>query len=68
MPRFFFNVQKEHWIPDKQGIEMASADDAKREAQRLARLLPKTADHKKASIIVTDESNATVCQITVWEP
>ena len=68
MPKFFFNVRNEHWIPDTTGVEMASADDAKLEAQRLARLLPKSADRKKASIVVTDEIGATVCEITVWEP
>ena len=68
MPRFFFNVRNEHWIPDKQGIDLASPDDAKLEAQRLARLLPRSTDHKKATIIVTDENGTTICEVTVWEP
>ena len=68
MPKFFFNVRNEHWIPDTEGADMLSADDAKREAQRRARLLPKTHDRKKASVVVTDVSGATVCEITVWEP
>jgi hypothetical protein len=68
MPKFFFNVRNEHWIADNQGLEMASSDDAKREAQRLARLLPRTTDHKKATIVVTDEGGATICEVTVWEP
>jgi hypothetical protein len=67
MPRYFFNVRDGATVPDTEGVELASLDDAKAQARRLASMFKRgPSDAPPASIEVTDESGATVFTLTIW--
>jgi hypothetical protein len=67
MPRYFFNVRNGGTVPDAEGVELASVDAAKTEARRISALFKRnTSDAPPASIVVTDETGATVFTLTIW--
>ena len=66
MPRYFFNLRNEGFIPDQVGIELPGDDAARLEAWRLARLLPKTSEGSpQAVIVVTDDQGNAICEIGI---
>lgn len=63
MPRYYFNVSDGSYIADSAGVELASEQDARNEALRLARRVP-----GHAKVIVTDTSGKVICEAHVWAP
>ena len=69
MPRFYFNVRNDGWISDKIGVVLASHDEAKNEARRLASYFPgDPEDGAAATVVVTDELGEIVLEVTLWRP
>jgi hypothetical protein len=69
MPRYFFNVRDDRWIADGTGVELASDDVARREAQHMAQYFPKYGGGQStAAVVVTDQKGAVVWEIAVWRP
>ena len=64
MPRYFFNLRNHEVVPDTVGHELASDDAARTVAWEMARLMPKSRDDApKATLIVTDTTGRTVCEV-----
>ena len=67
MPRYFFNVRNGATVHDTEGVELASIEEAKAQARRVAALFKRGAsDAPPAAIVVTDETGATVFTLTIW--
>ena len=68
MPRYFFHVHDDRDIPDKDGIVLASAEDARAQAitasaEALRDLSDRFWHHPEWHMHVTDEQGATVCDL-----
>jgi hypothetical protein len=68
MPRYFFNVHDGQDLPDKEGTELSSRDEAHRQAFVTAGELLKSADRKFLGedvweMHVTDDAGKTVCRL-----
>lgn len=68
MPRFFFHVQDAKDLPDEEGTEFASADEASAQAVTFMGEALKDADGRfwaqgKWAMHVVDENGATVCRL-----
>jgi uncharacterized protein DUF6894 len=67
MPRYFFHVRDGTTVRDTEGMELASIEEAKAQARRVAGLFKRGAsDAPPVAIVVTDESGATVFTLTLW--
>jgi hypothetical protein len=67
MPRYFFNVKSGGTVRDTLGLELPSIEHAKTEAQRVATIFKRpNTTAPSASLVVTDESGATVFVLALW--
>jgi hypothetical protein len=67
MPRYFFHVRDSTTVHDTEGMELASIEEAKAQARRVAGLFKRGAsDAPPVAIVVTDETGATVFTLTIW--
>jgi hypothetical protein len=54
-------------VPDNEGIELPTIEEAKKEARRMANLFKREPDAPPASIVIEDESGAIVFTVTLWK-
>jgi len=62
MPRYFFNVSDAGLIADRTGVELASVEEARREAARLLGMFPHSDHGNIVTVVVTDKEGAIVCE------
>ena len=70
MPRYFFHVHDGEDIPDHDGVELAGPEDARDKAviacgEALKDLDGAFWESEEWRMRVTDESGATVCELTI---
>jgi hypothetical protein len=66
MPRYFFNLRNDGFVPDMVGKELADDDVARTVAWELARFLPKGLHGgSKAILVVADASGRTICEVQI---
>jgi uncharacterized protein DUF6894 len=66
MPRYFFNLRNDGFVPDMVGRELASDDAARTVAWEVACLMPKGSDGgPKAILVVVDANGRTVCEVQI---
>ncbi|MEA3025349.1 MAG: hypothetical protein QOF91_634 [Alphaproteobacteria bacterium] len=67
MPRYFFHVKDGDTVLDTVGMELPSVEDAKAEARRVVTMFKRPDPAAPpASLVVADESGATVFILTLW--
>lgn len=69
MPRYFFHVfDDREYIQDHKGVELIDVIEAKRELQRLARLLPERLMRPGARVALHDETGNMLDEQWVIKP
>jgi hypothetical protein len=65
MPRYFFNVREQDLIVDKTGIELTGDEEARIQAEELAKLGKRLLPKISFSLVVMDEKRETIFEIPI---